>query len=67
MSLDQTHLYGKIIYIGFQHIASLKRQTILEILTERKEGGVFRSIDELCQKSCYRPQAVKHIDKNRSL
>ena len=50
MSLDQTYLYGKIIYIGFQHIASLKRQTILEILTERKEGGVFRSIDDFVKR-----------------
>lgn len=45
-----THLYGKIIYLGFGHLVGLERQTILNLVYEREEGGPFRSFEDFAKR-----------------
>ena len=45
-SRQLTHIYGKVIFLGMIHIASLENQTVKKILKERKHNGPFRSLGD---------------------
>ncbi|CAM1367579.1 DNA-directed DNA polymerase [Tenacibaculum litopenaei] len=47
---EQTVIYGKDIYMGFMFLQSLERRTIQRILTERKENGCFKSLDDFVER-----------------
>ncbi len=40
----KTHVYEKIIYLGFVHIKSMEYDTIEQIIHERNSGGEFKSL-----------------------
>ncbi|WP_026705534.1 DNA polymerase III subunit alpha [Flavobacterium soli] len=42
----QTTLYGKNIYLGFQHLKSLEAKVALHIESERKEHGAYQSLED---------------------
>jgi len=42
----QTALYGKNIYLGFQHLKSLESKVAMHIERERKENGPYRSLED---------------------
>jgi DNA polymerase-3 subunit alpha/error-prone DNA polymerase len=42
----QTTLYGKNIYLGFQHLKSLESKIAIYISTEREENGPYKSLED---------------------
>jgi error-prone DNA polymerase len=42
----QTHVYGRNIYLGFQHLKSLESKTAEIIVKERNENGNFVSLED---------------------
>ncbi len=46
----QTTVYGKDIYLGFQHLKSLESKIALLIAKNREEFGLFQSIEEFIQR-----------------
>jgi len=42
----QTTLYGKNIYLGFQHLKSLESRIAMQIATEREENGSYSSLED---------------------
>lgn len=42
----QTTLYGKDIYLGFQHLKSLESRIAMHISSEREENGAYRSLED---------------------
>jgi error-prone DNA polymerase len=42
----QTTLYGKNIYLGFQHLKSLESKVAMYIESERKENGEYKSLED---------------------
>lgn len=49
-SLFVTMLYGKDIYIGFQHLKGLDGKIAESIVSERESHGEFRSLDDFIQR-----------------
>jgi error-prone DNA polymerase len=42
----QTKVFGKTIYLGFQHLKSLESKTAELLVTEREENGTFLSLED---------------------
>jgi error-prone DNA polymerase len=42
----QTNVYGKNIFLGFQHLKSLDSKTAELIVTERNENGEYKSLED---------------------
>ena len=43
---EQTNVYGKNIYLGFQHLKSLESKTANLIVNERNNNGLFLSLED---------------------
>jgi error-prone DNA polymerase len=43
---DQTNVFGKNIYLGFQHLKSLESKTAAFIVSERNENGLYQSLED---------------------
>ena len=46
----QTKVYGKNIYLGFQHLKSLESKTAALITKEREENGIFISLEDFIKR-----------------
>ena len=42
----QTTIEGKMIYLGFQHLLSLERKTMIKIIEERSINGNYKTLDD---------------------
>lgn len=42
----QTKVYGKNIYLGFQHLKSLESKIAICIVAEREQNGIFMSLED---------------------
>ncbi len=46
----KTSLKGETIYIGFIHVANLEKKTAFDIVNERNENGVYKSLDDFLRR-----------------
>ncbi len=46
----KTSINGKNIFIGFVHIANLKKKTALKIIEERKQNGYYKNLEEFIER-----------------
>ncbi|WP_290791311.1 DNA polymerase III subunit alpha [Flavihumibacter sp. UBA7668] len=46
-----TNIIGNEVYTGFIHIKSLEQKTAEALLEERKRGGLFRSLEDLIERT----------------
>ncbi|MBX2827937.1 MAG: DNA polymerase III subunit alpha [Flavobacteriaceae bacterium] len=54
----QTVIYGKDIYLGFQHLHGLEKNTMIKIINAR-DGGVFVSLDDFIERV---PMSIEQMD-----
>ncbi|MDC8003119.1 DNA polymerase III subunit alpha [Aureisphaera galaxeae] len=54
----QTVIYGKEIYLGFQHLKGLEKGTMVKIINAR-DGGTFASLDDFIERV---PMSIEQMD-----
>jgi len=57
----ETAIYGRNIYIGFQHLKSLESKTAQQIVTEREASGDFSSLEDFINRISIGIEAIQTL------